>query len=329
MLLAGDVGGTKTLLGFFTVEGTRLRQAVQQSYPSREYAKLADILRQFLDAHRLSARRVCLGIAGPVRQGHVTTPNLPWDVDANHLHDELHCGPVALLNDLEANAYGLRVLGPDDYAVLNAGAPAEAGNAALISAGTGLGEAGLFWDGKRHRPFASEGGHADFAARSPLEAELALYLFHRFGHVSYERILSGPGLHNIYQFLLQKSGQADELPGLMVKLGISDPAAAISHAALEDQSELCDQALDLFVSVYGAEAGNLALKLLATDGVFLGGGIAPKILPRLRQPAFLEAFAGKGRMRPLLESIPVRVILNEQTALLGAARYAADLDDNA
>jgi glucokinase len=219
------------------------------------------------------------------------------------------------------------VLGPEDFAVLNAGAAGAAGNAALISAGTGLGEAGLFWDGKRHRPFASEGGHCDFAPHSPLETELAAYLAGRFGHASYERVLSGPGLHNVYQFLLERGGGRDELPELMKRLDLQDPAAAISAAGLQGLSELCGQALDLFVSIYGAEAGNLALKVLATGGVFFGGGIAPKILDRLRRPAFVEAFAAKGRMRPLLEAIPVRVILNESTALLGAARHAAGLHE--
>jgi glucokinase len=326
MILAGDVGGTHTRLAFFEPEDGRLRLVASEIYPSGSYPSLAPILRRFLDTHPGSADRVCIGIAGPVRQGRVTTPNLPWDVDADHLADELRRGPVTLINDLEANAHGLLALGADDFAVLNAGAPAAGGNAALISAGTGLGEAGLFWDGRRYRPFASEGGHADFGPRTPLEAELALHLAARFEHVSYERILSGPGLHDVYQFLQQRGGAPDELPGLMQRFGTNDATAAISRAALEGQNKLCEQALDLFVSVYAAEAANLALKILATGGVFLGGGIAPKVLPRLRRPAFVATFTAKGRMRPLLEAIPVRVILNEQTALLGAARYAAELD---
>jgi glucokinase len=327
MFLAGDIGGTHTRLAFFEKEGNRLRPVAEETYPSQKYPGLAPILQEFLKTHPGTADRVALGIAGPVREGRVETPNLPWVIDANHLADEVRSGPVALLNDLEANAHGIAALGPDDFAVLNPGAPAAAGNAALISAGTGLGEAGLFWDGKRHRPFASEGGHCDFAPRNPLEAELAGYLFRRFGHVSYERVLSGPGLHNVYEFFVERGGGPDELPALMQRLGISDPSAAIATAAIKGQSELCRQALDLVISVYGAEAGNLALKLLATGGVFLGGGVAPKLLPRLRQPGFLEAFIDKGRMRPLLEAIPVRVILNESTALFGAARYAAGLHE--
>jgi glucokinase len=325
MLLAGDVGGTKTHLAFFEPDGARLRLVAEATYPSQAHAGLEDILAAFVADHPLPADHVCLGVAGPVRHGQVRTPNLPWVVDAQRLGERLQRGPVSLLNDLEANAHGLRALGPDDLLVLNPGAPDAQGNAALIAAGTGLGEAGLFWDGRRHRPFASEGGHADFAPRSPLEAELAHFLAGRFDHVSYERILSGPGLVNVYQFLQSRSGAADELPELMQRLGTSDHAAAISQAALAGQSELCRQALGLFVSVYGAEAGNLVLKFLATGGVYLGGGIAPKIVPALREPAFLEAFFAKGRLRSLLEAIPVRVVLNPNTALLGAARHAADL----
>jgi glucokinase len=325
MLLAGDIGGTKTRLALFEADGARLRPVARATYKSQAHAGPAEILRDFLANHHGRPARICLGIAGPVRQGRVETPNLPWVVDAERLEGELRAGPVALLNDLEANAYGLLALGPDDFAVLNAGVPAAAGNAALISAGTGLGEAGLYWDGQRHRPFASEGGHADFAPRTALGRELEAYLAGRFDHVSYERILSGPGLHNVYQFLQQRAGVPDEVLGLMKQLGLDDPAAAISVAAEQGLSELCAGSLDLFTSVYGAEAGNLALKLLATGGVYIGGGIAPKILPRLRRPAFLEAFASKGRMRALLEAIPVRVILNEDTALLGAAHYAAEL----
>jgi glucokinase len=326
MFLAGDIGGTKTRLAFFEIRGRRLQRHGDETYPSRDYDEFAPILKQFLARHPQPADRVCLGIAGPVRQGRVETSNLPWIVDANRLREEAGTGPITLLNDLEANAYGIGALGADDFAVVNPGVPV-AGTAALISAGTGLGEAGLYWDGTRHRPFASEGGHADFGPHGPLQAELTAYLAERLGHVSYERILSGPGLENIYHFLHERAGRPDELPDLMQRLGVKDAAAAISMTAVRGESDLCVQALDVFVSVYGAEAGNLALKLLAVGGVYIGGGIAPKILPKLREPAFLEAFVAKGRMRPVLEAIPILVILNEDTALLGAARYAAGLDE--
>jgi len=324
MLLAGDIGGTKTNLAFYEVDGPRLRTVAEAAYPSHDHSGPQEILRIFLTAHPGTVQRICLGIAGPVHLGRVVTPNLPWTVDAASLANAFGC-PVNLLNDLEANAHGLHVLAPEDFAVLNPGSPYAAGNAALISAGTGLGEAGLYWDGTRHHPFASEGGHADFAPTSPLERELGAYLDRPFGHVSYERVLSGPGLHNIYHFLRQRAGADDELPALQIQLGISDPSAAISQLAIAGQNRLCEQALDLFVSIYGAEAGNLALKLLATGGVFLGGGIAPKVLPKLREPKFLRAFVAKGRMQDLLASIPIRVVLNPKAALLGAARYAADL----
>src|SRR5262245_48366860 len=249
MILAGDIGGTKTRLAFFEADGPHLRPSAEAVYRSSDYADPAAFLRDFLQAHRLRPALVCLGIAGPVRQGSVATSNLPWVVNAARLRDELPCGQVILLNDLEANAHGLRALGPDDFAVLNAGAADAAGNAALISAGTGLGEAGLFWDGTRHRPFASEGGHADFGPRTPLERELDAYLAGKFDHVSYERVLSGPGLVNIYRFLQQRGGHADELPALLAEFGVHDEAAAISMAALAGREGLCGQALDLFVAV--------------------------------------------------------------------------------
>jgi glucokinase len=229
---------------------------------------------------------------------------------------------VWLLNDLEANAYGIATLAPEDFLTLNEGAPQAEGNAAVIAAGTGLGEAGLYWDGRRHRPFASEGGHASFAPSNTLQVELLRYLLTHFTHVSWERVLSGPGLHTIYTFL-RDTGRGIEPAWLSEEIHTGDPAAAISGAALEDRCALCMQALDLFVALYGAEAGNLALKVMATGGVFVGGGIAPKIIEKLKDATFMQAFTAKGRLQPLLETIPVHVILNDQTALYGAARYAA------
>jgi glucokinase len=243
-------------------------------------------------------------------------------VDAGHLAHELGVKTVDLLNDLEANAYGIAALEANDFVVLNHGAPNASGNAAVIAAGTGLGEAGLYWDGTQHHPFACEGGHADFAPQNELQVELLLYLRKKFGHVSWERVVSGPGLHNIYGFL-RDTGRGEEPAWLVEAMRQKDPSAVISQAGLEGRSALCAQALDLFVLLYGAEAGNLALKIMATTGVFVGGGIAPKIIRKLQGPAFMEAFAAKGRFKWLLETIPVRVILNDKTALLGAARYAA------
>lgn len=322
MILAGDIGGTSTRLGFFETSGERISPVVEQVYSSREHGSLDDIVKAFVSAHSFKATRASFGVAGPVKSGRSETPNLPWVVDAKKLAAQLGIERVGLLNDLEANAYGIAALEEKDFVVLNEGAPDAVGNAGIISAGTGLGEAGLYWDGKRHRPFASEGGHADFAPRDELETELLGYLLSKIKRVSYERVLSGPGLFNIYRFL-RETGRGSEPAWLTVDLTKGDRSAAISQAALAGKSELCSQALDLFISFYGAEAGNMALRYLAIGGVYVGGGIAPKIIDKLKEPAFMEAFVTKGRLRPLLEAIPVRVILNDKTALLGAARYAA------
>src|SRR5262245_11946185 len=322
MILAGDIGGTSTRVALFEVEGDRPVTRVQTNYPSGKYPGLEAILTEFLDANRFPIDAACFGIAGPVRQGRVETPNLTWVVDERHLSRQLGLESVTLLNDLESTAYGIAVLSVPDFAVLHEGAPIEHGSRAVIAAGTGLGEAALHWDGILHRPFASEGGHADFAPRDELEADLLLHLRKEFGHVSYERVVSGPGLHNLYEFL-RDTGRGSEPQWLSERLRREDPSAVISAAALEKSSDLCVMALDRFVSSYGAEAGNLALKVLATGGVYVGGGIAPKILPKLKEPAFLQAFLDKGRYRKLMESIPVKVILNDRTALLGAARHAA------
>lgn len=321
MILAGDIGGTHTRLALFTVEGERLTSVIEETFPSRAYSGLAEIVSQFMSAHKLSASSACFGIAGPVKHGRCETTNLPWVVEARQLASALSIPTVFLINDLEANAYGIATLTPSEWVVLNAGAPNAVGNAAVIAAGTGLGEAGLYWDGKSYRPFATEGGHTDFAPRTALEVELLRFLLARFERVSYERVLSGPGLLNIYQFL-RDTGRGEEPAWLTEELRRQDPAAAITQAALAGQCALCEQALALFVPLYGAEAGNLALKVMATGGVFVGGGIAPKIIPRLTTSTFMEAFLAKGRMRPVLEAIPVRVILNDRAALFGAARYA-------
>jgi glucokinase len=322
MILAGDVGGTYARLAVFDDKGGRLTPAAEATFPSREHGSLAAVLRKFRAAYPLSVDRACFGVAGPVRHGRSDATNLPWVVDSGPLAQELGLKRVELINDLEANAWGIGVLEPGDLAVLNAGAPDAEGNQAVISAGTGLGEAGLCWAGKMHRPFATEGGHADFAPRNHLEMALLDYLLKQFQRVSVERVVSGPGLVNVYRFL-RDTGRGEEPAWLAEQMRQQDPGAVISQIALSGKSELCVHALDLFVSLYGAEAGNLALKVLATGGVYLGGGIAPKILAKLQDPIFLNAFTAKGRLKPLLQAMPVRVILNDKTALLGAARCAA------
>jgi glucokinase len=281
------------------------------------------MLEAFLAEHTAEIEGACFGVAGPVRDGECAeTTNLAWPVSGPSVARLLGLPRVGLLNDLEANAWGIAALQPDDFGVLNRGDPAARGNAAVISAGTGLGEAGLCWDGQAHRPFATEGGHVDFAPRSELEVELWRFLLPEHGHVSYERVCSGMGLVNIERFLRAHTGVARPA-WLEEEMAAGDTAAAVSRAGLERRDALCSQALDLFVEIYGAAAGNLALKLMAVGGIYLGGGIAPKILARLRDGRFMDAFADKGRFRELLERVPVRVILNDRTALLGAARCAA------
>jgi glucokinase len=321
MILAGDIGGTSTRLGLFEVKNGFTCAALEQTYPSRKYQSLTQVVEAFLEARPSEVKHACFGVAGPVQHGRVTTPNLPWEIDAASMARELNLSSVKLINDLEANAYGIAVLKPQDFMVLNEGSPKAEGNAAVISAGTGLGEAGMYWDGTRHHPFACEGGHADFAPRDELETELLQHLRAKFGRVSYERVLSGPGLLRIYEFL-RDTGRGEVPAELTKALCDGDPSVVISQTGLKGTYEICVKALSLFVSFYGAEAGNMALRLMATGGIFIGGGIAPKILPMMKMPSFMVAFADKGRMRPLLEAIPIKVILQEKTALLGAAQRA-------
>jgi glucokinase len=321
MILAGDIGGTNTRLGWFEAADGRMTAAVTRVYPSLEYDSLDEIVRQFVAGHPQRVDAACFAIAGPVKDGKVATTNLAWVVDAARLARHLGVRAVALINDLEAIGHGLPELAADDFATLAAGAPEMQGNLAIVAAGTGLGEAGCYWDGHAHHPFACEGGHADFAPRSELEIELLRHLLRKFGRASCERVLSGSGLFELYGFL-RESGRGDEDPALTETLCQQAHPAPIVRAALDGRSERCSLALDLFVSLYGAEAGNLGLKLMARGGIFIGGGIAPRILERLKQPAFIEALTAKGRMRPLLEAMPVHVILDDKVGLAGAARRA-------
>jgi glucokinase len=324
MILAGDVGGTNTRLAFFEIRNSHLERVAERTYPSRAHASLDDIVADFVATQKMRAAAAGIGIAGPVRDGVSHATNLPWIVDARRLAERTGIPFVALLNDLEANGYGIATLAPSDFAVLQEGAPGAMGNAVIISPGTGLGEGVLYWDGKQYWPLPSEGGHASFAPEDELQDGLLKYLREQFGHVSWERIVSGPGLLNIYKFL-RDTGDEKEPAWLTHALASEDPSREISKAALEGKSPLCEKALDLFVALLAQECGNMALKVLAVGGVYMGGGIPPKILPKLRTILFLKAFANKGRFRSVLESIPVRVILNEYTALRGAARRASML----
>jgi len=327
-VLAGDIGGTNTRLGFFNVIGNQVEIVHSETYQSQKYASLSAILQLFLDKYKIQTVAACFGIAGPVYNNTVQTTNLPWNIDAEELSKHFSIASVSLINDLEANAWGIQALQADDFLELYAGdmnntrKHSSSGNAAVIAAGTGLGEAGMYFDGTHYRPYATEGGHTDFSPNNELEIELLRYLKKQYQHVSWERILAGSGLVNIHNFLREKQQIAtpDWLYEAMQK---GDPAAEISKAAQLNKDDICRQALKLFVQLYGSEAGNLALKHMATGGIYLGGGIAPKILDWLKHKDFINAFLDKGRMRTLLEKIPVRVILNDQTALYGPAVYAA------
>lgn len=322
IILAGDVGGTSARLAYFEQKDGRLHPIVEAVKHSRGYGSLYAAVLEFRSSAKYEITTACFGIAGPVHDGRVEAPNLPWVIDAKDLEKELRLDKVYLINDLEANAHGLFELSDHDFEVLAPGQSGAKGNKAVISAGTGLGEAGLYWDEVTHHPFAAEGGHSDFGPANELQAELWQYLNKKFrGHVSWERVLSGPGQYNIYDFL-RVSGKGKEEPWLVEEMRTADPSSVISKYGLLGTSPLCVQAVDLFVEIYGAAAGNLALKYLATGGVYIGGGIAPKILPKLKEPRFMEAFYDKGRLRSLLETIPVRVVLNDKTALLGAGHVA-------
>lgn len=320
-VISGDIGGTKTRLAVIAVAGNRLHVERENIYASRDYDVFEELLGVFLQGSDIPAR-AAFGIAGPVQGRVAQTTNLPWRIDADALQTRFGFDHCSLLNDLEATATGLPALNKEDLLTLHAGKPEASGNAAVIAAGTGLGEAGLFWDGQQYHPFSTEGGHASFSPGNDLEIALLQHLQLRHEHVSWERIVSGPGLINLHEFLCLHRGAA--LPDwLQHEMQQGDAAAGIAEAALSERDDLCIEALDWFVRLYGAEAGNLALKVMSRGGLYLGGGIAPKILPRLQNGRFLDHFFSKGRMRPLLEAMPVKVILNDRAALYGPALHVS------
>ncbi len=326
MILAGDIGGTKTVLALFKQKGKTLTRARDATFANREHTTFQQILKLFLKDERASAVSTgCFGVAGAVIDGQARMTNLHWELDEKLLAKTLEIKRVKLLNDLEATAYGMLFLNAKEFKRLNPAGQERKGNVAVIAAGTGLGEAMLFWDGSQVHPSASEGGHSDFAPRTDLEIELLRYLRSKLkGRVSYERILSGPGLLNVYHFL-RDAGHGVEPPWLAERLESGDPSATIGQLGIAGEEPLCTKTLDLFSSIYGAEAGNLALKCLAVGGVYVGGGIAPKILPALERGGFLQSFGDKGRFSPLVKSMEIKVSLNPQTALLGAAHFAQRL----
>lgn len=313
-VMAGDLGGTKTIVQMAEVDPDGAQRVLyQRTYQSNDYPQLLPLLQDFLArAHSGAPQGACFGVPGPVHGARAKTTNLPWSIDARALERALGIPRVHLINDFQAAGYGIEALAPGDLVTLQAGETQPGAPRALLGAGTGLGEALLVRRGERYQVLASEGGHADFAPTDELQMALLAHLLARFGQVSYERVVSGSGLVAIYEFLCTRAGVAT----------VFDGAARISGAALAGDDPTAVQALDLFVRVYGAQAGNLALTVLATGGVYVAGGIAPKIIDKLRDGAFMEAFCNKGRMRALAETMPVHVITNPEVGLLGAAVVA-------
>src|SRR5271165_968624 len=320
MILAGDVGGTKVHLALYDFTEGKLDYRREERFAAKEYSGLEVIVKEFIGGDKPYA--ACFGVPGPVRAGRLRLTNLPWTLDSRELAEELGIPHVFLINDLEANGYGIAELQPDQIYTLSEGDPSQIGNRALIAAGTGLGEGLLMWNGRMHVPYPSEGGHADFAPRNEDEIDLLRFLKQKYnGRISFERVVSGMGMTNIYDFLRDVRGM-EEPAWLRDRMIEEDPNAVITELALAAKSEICERALDMFVSAYGAEAGNLALKVLSIGGLYIGGGIGPRILEKLKDGTFMKAFTDKGRLSQLLINMPVRVILESRAALLGAAAYA-------
>lgn len=333
MILAGDVGGTKVHLALYAFKEGRLRQVRDARFPAGEFASLEAVVEKFLTGdpngnatqdrtEREQIAAACFGVPGPVRAGRLKLTNLPWELDSHAIAGSLGVEHIFLINDLEANGYGIPELAPEMICTLAQGDPAAFGHRGLIAAGTGLGQALLIWDGHTHRPMPSEGGHCDFAARNDRELGLLRYLQKMLnGRVSWERVVSGIGIKNIYTYLRDVE-KLEEPAWLRERIAAEDPNAVIGTCAEDGSSQLCFETIQLFASAYGAEAGNLALKVLALGGIYLGGGIAPKMMKTLNSGGFMQAFLDKGRLTPVLQSISVRIILDDTCALLGAAAFA-------
>jgi glucokinase, proteobacterial type len=320
MILAGDVGGTKVNLAIYDFVNGNLKHVRDKQYWAKEYSGLEEIVKEFVIAEKITA--ACFGVPGPVRDGRLRLTNLPWTLDSRELATHLKIDYVFLINDLQANGYGIAELTSEQVYTLSEGDARQMANRALISAGTGLGEAFMIWDGRDYVPYPSEGGHSDFAPRNEDEIDLLRFLKQKYnGRISFERIVSGQGLTNIFEFLRDVRG-LEEPAWLAQRMTSEDPNAVITELALAAKSEICEKTLDMFVSAYGAEAGNLALKILSLGGLYVGGGIAPRILEKLKDGTFMKGFTDKGRLSQLLVNTPVRVILESKTALMGAAAYA-------
>jgi glucokinase len=325
MILAGDIGGTKTNLALYELENGELKVIASKQFASRDYDKFMDLIKEFQEYTSMpKIEALCIGIAGPIIEERCRTTNLPWDIRAKDLREHFAIDSVKLLNDLESTAYGMLYLKDDEFIDLNPTGRKTKGNIAVIAAGTGLGEAILHFDANSYTPMATEGGHTDFAPISSQQDELLSWLRRRYpGHVSYERVVSGVGIFTLYEFLSETGFAPEPQAMLNIKDG-EDKSAMVSRCALEQKDPLCMEVLRLFAEIYAAEAGNLALKSMSLGGVYIGGGIAPKILPVIKSDYFLNAFASKGRFEELLRGMQLKVSLNQETALLGAARFAFD-----
>ncbi|HET6207069.1 MAG TPA: glucokinase [Terracidiphilus sp.] len=321
MILAGDVGGTKVHLALYDFTDGKLVYKREERYAAKDYTGLEAIVKEFLGSDQATA--ACFGVPGPVRHGRLRLTNLPWTLDSRELSLALAIQHVFLINDLEANGYGIAELTSDQVYTLADGDPGQIGNRALIAAGTGLGEGLLIWNGHQHIPYPSEGGHADFAPRNEDEIDLLRFLKQKYnGRISWERVISGMGMTNIYEFLRDVRGVEEPVWLAEEIASVEDPNRVITESGLAARSELCEKTLDMLVSAYGAEAGNLALKVMSVGGLYVGGGIGPRIIEKLKDGTFMKAFTDKGRLSQLLINMPVRVILESRAAVLGAAAYA-------
>lgn len=327
MILAGDIGGTKTLLALFSLDSKDLKPIFQKHYSNVHYTSLHEIIVEFLEENGIKPRLACFGIAGPIENGVCNATNLPWVIDSQKIKAQFKFDKVLLINDLEANAIGIEALTVKDLHVLRKGVTKPLFNKALISAGTGLGQAMIFYDGKNYIPSASEGGHTDFAPQTEDEFQLLQYLQKKYsGHVSYERLLSGMGLVNIYRFLIE-SGKCEESAIVREAMQKEHDAEVISGFGKTKKCDACVKAVNWFCSIYGAQAGNLALQTFCLSGIYIGGGIAPKMIEQIEQSNFLTSFTNKGRFSTLLNQIPINIILREDTALLGSLLKARSLTE--
>ena len=321
MLLAGDIGGTNTRLALYEYKRP-LKLIKEHRFLSSNFSSLSSAIKSFLKDEKDKLEAASFGVAGPVKNGRCQATNIPWLIDIHEIAKDLNISKAYLLNDLEANAYGIELLKENEIYTLNEGDKEVIGNACIVAAGTGLGEAGMYFDGKRLKPFACEGGHADFAPQNDLEIDLLKFLQKKYGHVSYERIVTGPGIYNLYEFLVESELEPrDESLEKELKEH-AEPQVVITQKGVNKDNKTCERVINWFISIYGAEAGNAALKFFALGGVYMGGGIAPRMIDKLKEGSFMKAFADKGRFSKLMMSMPVKIILNDRTALIGACNFA-------